>query len=50
MHKEGEEVHVSTEEASAGVKGQGVRYVLVISLVLAIALLSAIWITGALTT
>jgi cobalamin biosynthesis Mg chelatase CobN len=49
MHKDGEEVHVSEEEASAGAKGQGVRYVLAIGLLLVIIALSAIWITGALT-
>ena len=36
-------------EASAGVKWQGVRYVLAISLTLAVGLLSLMWIYGALT-
>jgi hypothetical protein len=49
MHKEGEEIHVSEEEASSGAKGHGVRYVLAAGLVLVILALSAIWITGALT-
>lgn len=49
MHKDGEEVHVNTEEASAGVTGHGVRYVLAAGLLLGIVALSAIWITGALT-
>ncbi len=49
MNKQGDEIHVSDEEASAGEKPGIVRYVLAISLLLAIAALSAIWITGALT-
>jgi hypothetical protein len=47
MHREGDEIHVSTEEASGGTTGHGVRYVLVAALFLAIGALSAIWITGA---
>ncbi len=50
MQMHGDEIHVSTTEASGGVTRHGVRYVLLISLLLAIALLSAIWITGALGT
>lgn len=41
-------VEVSEEEASGGTKNQGVRYVLVISLFLAIAALSMMWIIPAL--
>lgn len=48
MHKEGESVHLSEEEASGGRKDGVVRWVLVIGLLLAIAALSAIWIGGAL--
>jgi len=48
MEKRGEEVHVDETEASGGSKEGVVRYVLVISLFLAIAFLSIIWITGAL--
>ena len=48
MEREGEEVHVTSEEASGGVKYHRVRYVLFFSLVLAIRVLSAIWIFGAL--
>lgn len=48
MHREGDEVHVSTEEARGGATGHGVRYVLVIGLGTAILALSAIWIFGAL--
>lgn len=48
MHKEGDSVHVSEEEASGGSKDGVVRWVLVIGTLLAIVALSAIWITGAL--
>ena len=50
MQRDGDEIHLSTREASSGAKPQGVRYVLAISLFLAIAALSAIWIIGALST
>lgn len=46
MERHGEEIHVDTTEASGGVTNHGVRYVLAFGLVLAIGLLSAIWITG----
>ena len=36
-------VEVTETEASSGVKGQGVRYVLAISLIAVIIVLSAIW-------
>jgi len=49
MERQGDEVHLTEEEASGGTKPKIVRYVLGISLLLAIAALSAIWITGALT-
>jgi hypothetical protein len=49
MYKDGEEIHVSKEEASGGVTGHGVRYVLAGALLLAILALSAIWIIGAAT-
>lgn len=42
-------IEVTDEEASSGVKGHGVRYVLVISLLLAVIVLSAAWIIPALT-
>lgn len=48
MHTEGNEVHVSEEEASGGSKEGVVRWVLVFGLILAIGALSLIWITGAL--
>lgn len=47
MKKYSDHVEVSESEASAGVKNQGVRYVLLISLTLAIIILSAMWMTGA---
>lgn len=50
MHREGDEVHETTDEARAGSTPNIVRWVLAISLLAAILLLSAIWITGALTT
>jgi hypothetical protein len=49
MEKENEEVHVTPTEASSGAPRQGVRYVLLFSVLLVIILLSAIWIFGALT-
>jgi len=48
MFRKGDEVHITTEEARAGTTNVGMRYVLAISLALAIVALSAIWITGAL--
>lgn len=47
MRMEGEEVHVTEEEASGGTQPHIVRYVLAASLLLAIVAMSAIWITGA---
>ena len=49
MHREGEEVHVDETEATGGIKGQGVRWVLIVSLIVVVAAMSAIWITGAVT-
>lgn len=48
MERIGEETHITTTEASGGVTNHGVRYVLMFSLLIAIAVLSLIWITGAL--
>ena len=48
MERHGEEIHITTEEARAGSTPHIVRYVLGISLFLAIAGLSAVWIIGAL--
>lgn len=47
MERQGDEIHIATDEARGGSTPQIVRYVLVISLVLAILALSLIWITGA---
>ncbi len=49
MHREGEEVHISTEEARGAETGTGLRYMLGFGLALVIIAMSAIWITGALT-
>ena len=49
MHTEGNEVHETTDEARAGSTPNIVRWVLAISLLGAIVLLSIIWITGAAT-
>ena len=47
MERQNKEVHVTAQEARAGQTGLGVRYVLAITLVLAIAVLSALWLVGA---
>ena len=47
MQRNGDEVEVNTTEARGGETPHIVRYVLIISLVLAIAAMSVIWITGA---
>jgi hypothetical protein len=49
MKKIGDEIHLDTREASGGETPHIVRYVLAISLLLAIIALSAIWMTGAVT-
>ena len=49
MDPERDEVHIETDRARSGYTPGIVRYVLAISLTLAIIALSAIWITGALT-
>ena len=48
MERQGDEIHVSETEASAGSQPHVVRWVLAISLILAVLALSAIWIVGAL--
>ena len=50
MEREGEEVHVTTDEARSGSTPHIVRYVLGISLVLAVVALSLIWIIPAMHT
>ena len=47
MHKDGDHIDVTEVEASAGVKNHGVRYVLAISLALAVIALSVMWMTRA---
>ena len=49
MERRGNEVHVSEIEASAGTQPHIVRYVLGISLLLAVGLLSLVWIVGSMT-
>lgn len=48
MHVVDDHVEVTETEASSGVKGQGVRYVLAISLLLAVIVMSGAWILPAL--
>jgi hypothetical protein len=47
MHRDGDHIEVTTEEASGGTTPHIVRYVLAISLLITILALSAIWMTGA---
>lgn len=47
MERHGEEVHIATDEARGANTPHIVRYILAISLLLAIVVLSAIWLTGA---
>lgn len=47
MERQGEEVHVETDEVRGGSTPHVVRWILVISLVAVIVLLSAVWIFGA---
>ena len=49
MHKEGDEIHVTDTEASGGSKEGIVRWVLVGGLLLALILMSLVWIIPALT-
>jgi hypothetical protein len=48
MERRGESTHLNAAEASGGTTGHGVRYVLAFGLLLAIVLLSMIWIVPAL--
>lgn len=47
MERQGDEVHLSEDEASGGTKGHGVRWVLGAGLVLVILAMSLIWIIPA---
>ena len=49
MERQGDEVHVSQEEASGGVQPHIVRYILGVSLLLVVILMSLIWIIGSVT-
>jgi hypothetical protein len=49
MDRDGDEVHLSEEEASGASKPHVVRYVLGVSLLLAVVLMSAVWIIGSIT-
>lgn len=49
MERQGDEVHVNEEEASAGTQPHIVRYVLGFSLLLVTILMSVIWIVGSVT-
>lgn len=46
MHHEGEEIHVSTNEARAGRKGSFLLQILVISLVVVIAVMGGLFLFG----
>lgn len=48
MERHGDEIHITTEEARAGSTPHILRYMLGVSLALAIIALSVVWITGAL--
>ncbi|MEL0251976.1 MAG: hypothetical protein VW935_08510 [Novosphingobium sp.] len=50
MERQGEETHITTDEVRGGEGLNVVRWVLLISLILAIGALTVIWVTGALTT
>lgn len=50
MERQGEEVHIETNEARGGSTPHIVRYVLAISLLLAIGAMTVIWVTGAAST
>ncbi|MFM5917311.1 MAG: hypothetical protein ACKOOL_07245 [Novosphingobium sp.] len=46
MERQGDEVHLGTEEARSGKTGMGVRYVLMLSLALVVVLYAAVWLIG----
>ena len=49
MHREGEEVHISTNEARAGRKGSFLLQILVISLVVVVAVMGGLYLFGSAT-
>lgn len=46
MERKGEEVHLTETEATGAVKSKGARVVLVVSLLLIVVAMSAVWILG----
>ena len=46
MHREGEEIHVSTTEARAGRKGSFLLQVLLLSLIAVVAVMGGFWLYG----
>lgn len=50
MERQGQETHITTDEARGGQGLNVVRWILAISLFLAVAALTIIWVTGALVT
>ncbi|WP_176473077.1 hypothetical protein [Sphingomonas lenta] len=48
MQRHGDEWRLNEDEASGGTRGHGVRYVLIVGLLLAILAMSAAWIMPAL--
>ncbi len=49
MHREGPEVHIDEQEARAGRKGTFLLKILLLSMVLVVAAMGAIWLVGAAT-
>lgn len=49
MHREGPEIHLDPQEARAGRKGSFLLKVLLLSMVLIVAAMGAIWLIGAAT-
>jgi cobalamin biosynthesis Mg chelatase CobN len=49
MDRDGDEIHLTATESSGGVKSQGVRVVLIVSLVLIVVAMSAVWIIASAT-
>ena len=48
MERQGDEIHIETNEARGGSTPHVVRYVLIVSTALAAIALTVIWVTGAL--
>ena len=46
MERKGDEVHLTETEATGAVKATGARTVLIVSLVLIVVAMSAVWILG----